>query len=139
MKRLSFVLLCLLPAACGGSVASTVDSGAPKNTNDSSVATDAHPLSDGGSHADVTETQDAGVDCGQPSSPTYNCAPGNGTELDGGACGAYGADAAAKGPSYPQGCMVTTSTCDLSFGGALTCNCETFPGNDGGPAWVCAL
>jgi hypothetical protein len=139
MKLLPFALLCFLPVACGGSIAATVDSGAPKPTSDSSVTADAHAVPDGSSHADVTGAHDAGVDCGQPPSPMYGCAAGDGAEFDGGACGAYGADATAKGPAYPFGCTVTTSTCDLGFGGPLTCNCQRFPGNDAGPTWICAL
>ncbi len=82
---------------------------------------------------------DAGPDCGQPSEPTYACAPaGDAATPDGGVCPAYGADAGASGPTYPFGCSVTTTTCDTSFGGPLTCNCETFPGNPE-PTWVCAL
>jgi hypothetical protein len=81
---------------------------------------------------------DAGPDCGQPPEPTYSCAAADAAPRDGGVCGAYGVDGGAGGPTYPLGCVVTLSTCNSSFGGAQTCNCQPFPGNPQ-PTWVCPL
>jgi hypothetical protein len=83
---------------------------------------------------------DAGTDCGQPTEPTYSCATaGDAATADGGVCHTYGVDAGASGPTYPFGCTVTLTTCNTSFGGAQTCNCESFPGNGPAPTWVCPL
>lgn len=83
---------------------------------------------------------DAGIDCGQPPQPTYSCATtGDAAPPDGGVCHAYGVDAGASGPTYPFGCTVTLTTCDTSFGGAQTCDCQSFPGNGSAPTWICPL
>jgi len=83
---------------------------------------------------------DAGPDCGQPPEPTYDCAStGDAAIPDGGGCSAYGVDAGGGGPTYPLNCTVTLTTCDTSFGGAQTCNCEAFPGNGPQPTWVCPI
>jgi len=80
---------------------------------------------------------DAGIDCGQPSEPTYSCARDGGTP-DGDVCHAYGVDAGGSGPTYPSDCMVTLTTCDPSFGGPQQCICQAFPGSPG-LAWVCPI
>jgi hypothetical protein len=91
--------------------------------------------------ADAREGADASTEAGSdaacpqpPSAPTYDC---TGATLDAGTCGPWGSSATS--PSYPVGCVVTT-TMEGSYCGPVTCNCgPSFGLVDGGLTWTCAL
>jgi hypothetical protein len=141
--RLSAAALFVL-CGCGARVA-----GGPSGSSDADVhgpASDAaspketgHAGGDhdtGGGPNDASPSDDAGPGCGAPSKPEYACAEAGDAGADGGVCHPYGEDA---GPTYPLGCVVTLPTCDTSFGGAQTCNCDIFPGTNPGPEWICPI
>ncbi len=127
----ALLLLCILVApACGARVAGT-EEGDASATRDTGTRRDARVT------LDAASPRDSGPDCGQPREPTYDCIGRPAT--DAGVCHAYGEDASAGGPTYPLNCTVTLPTCDTSFGGAQTCNCNLFPGNGTAPTWICPI
>jgi hypothetical protein len=112
--------------ACGGSTAANhaTDAGADaRESTDAAAGTDAGPQ--------------PGSDSGcppPPGAPTYDC---TGAAPDAGTCGPWGSTASS--PSYPVGCVVTT-TMEGTYCGPVTCNCgPTFDSADGGLGWTCAL
>ena len=140
-----FIPLARLASACGARVASssvdaahTEDSGGGGGGKDAGEAHEASLRDAAAPGRDASPTHpvqphDAGPDCGLPSAPVYDCSAGT----DGGSCGPWGSDASS--PTYPTGCSVMTTECDQSFGGgALVCECQTFPGSPT-PGWLCAL
>jgi hypothetical protein len=137
MTRSVLLLSLLLPSACGARVATGSDGGghddAALGRSDTGASGDTGASRDTGTSSDVEQPQDAGDDCGQPAQPVYACA---GAVDAGATCHPYGEDA---GATYSQGCNVTLTTCDVSFGSPLTCTCQLFPGNDAGPVWICAI
>jgi hypothetical protein len=140
MKLLLAVVPLLLLAGCGARVASIADSGSHDgDAGQVPPASDAGTPRDAGSTTEAETSKDAAVDCGQPSAPTYDCTPTGDEPVDGGTCFPYDGGGESKHPTYPLGCTVTTTTCDLNFGGPLTCNCQHVPGMDAGPTWLCPL
>jgi hypothetical protein len=138
--------LLFAPLACGGQVAPTDDGGGGPHgdTGTSQDVTSPRPDSsrmrpDTGTTDTGTTAEDAGTDCGQPGELEYMCPK----RADAGTaeCHRYGGpgDVAPANATFPEGCVVTLTTCDTSFGGAQTCNCELFPGGDAGPQWICPI
>ena len=88
-------------------------------------------------HEGADSGGEAGNDSGcpqPPSTPSYDC---SGATLDAGSCGPWGSTATS--PSYPEGCVVTT-TMEGTYCGPVTCNCgPAFGSPDGGQTWTCAL
>jgi hypothetical protein len=115
-------LLTVLPLACGGTTT---------GARGSDAGADASAVTDAGGDAGTDGGSDSG--CLQPpAEPVYDC---DAATPDAGSCGPWGSTASS--PSYPVGCVVTT-TQEGTYCGPVTCNCG--PGfEDGGVTWTCAL
>jgi len=142
VRTLLLALLFATPLACGGQVTSSIADGGARAHDGAGTGPDATaPRRDAGTsgHETGTEPEDAGTDCGQPSQVEYMCPKSADASVA--ECHRYGGpgDVAPANASFPQGCTVTLTTCDTSFGGAQTCNCELFPGMDAGPEWICPI